>query len=54
MTFGVQSKRTEVKVSEAGITQSKGCEQGIPGEGMHSPPHPRPQKYLEKCSPRRG
>lgn len=44
MSFWVQSERTKVKVNEAGITQSKGCEQGIQGEGMHLST-PSPKKY---------
>lgn len=51
MLFWVQSGRTTLKVSEAGITQSEGYEQGIPGEEMRSSP-PSLGKQPEKCSSR--
>lgn len=49
MSFQVQSERTKVEASEAGITQFEWCKQGIPEEGMQFSP-PSPEKYLKKCS----
>lgn len=52
MSFQVQSERTKLEVSEAGITQFEGCKQVIPEEGMQFSP-PSPENTSRNAPPRR-